>query len=50
MAIEERVTVTLHRRARHDPRDHKLLIVFAVLAVAYCLCAPLLGNLIGRFF
>jgi hypothetical protein len=48
--MEGRTTVTVHRRTRPDPRDHKLLIVFAVLAVAYCLCAPLIGNLIGRFF
>jgi hypothetical protein len=49
-AMEGRVTVAVHRRARHDPRDHKLLIVFAALAVAYCLCAPLIGNLVGKFF
>jgi hypothetical protein len=42
--------VSVHRRARHDPRDHKLLIAFAALAVGYCLCAPLIGDFLGGLF
>jgi hypothetical protein len=49
-AMEGSVPVTIHRRARHDPRDHKFLIMFAALAVAYCLFAPMIGNFLGSFF
>ncbi|HSC19013.1 MAG TPA: hypothetical protein VLC74_08875 [Rhizomicrobium sp.] len=42
------MTVSVHRRTRHDPRDHKLLIVCAALAVAYCLAVPFAANLLGH--
>jgi hypothetical protein len=37
------------RRAEHPIQGHKMLIAMAVLAVAYCLGAPLAANLIAHF-
>jgi hypothetical protein len=40
---------TIHHRAAHPMREHKMLIAMAVLAGVYCLGAPMAGNLLAHF-
>jgi hypothetical protein len=37
-----------HDYPRRGLRGHRLLIVFAVLAVAYCVGAPVIANLLAH--
>jgi len=43
MALE-----TVHSVPHRGLRDHKVLIAFALIAVVYCLGAPVLGNFLAQ--